>query len=329
MAWPTSNFPTGLDTITDKVDSTDDVVAADINGAYDCIEKLEAKVGINGSGVTTSLDYLLKSTSSSNPGHKHTLANGATDITASAAEVNLIDGSVAGTAVASKALVLGANKNVDTLVVADSGLKLGSGAGTAITATAENINNVCVPGDKGDITTSASGATWTVDFGLVEGMIKVSEVQTQGTGGGDTVAATWTKIDINTEDTDSGSHCSLASGVITLAAGTYFANIIVPVYFYTNNTVWRSAKARLRNTSDSTDTLVGNHIVHRFREMLGDNALAFTTSLTITGYFTIATGKNFEIQIYTNASQTNGMGYPIDITGYNEVYTQATFIKIR
>jgi len=88
MAWPTSNFPTALDTITDKVDTTDDVAAADINGAYDCIEHLEAKVGIDSSGVTTSLDYLLKSTSSSNPGHKHTLANGATDVTASAATIN-------------------------------------------------------------------------------------------------------------------------------------------------------------------------------------------------------------------------------------------------
>ena len=35
-------------------------------------------------------------------------------VTASAAELNLVDGSVAGTAVASKALVLGATKNVDS-----------------------------------------------------------------------------------------------------------------------------------------------------------------------------------------------------------------------
>jgi len=56
MAWPTSNFPTSLDVIVDKADTTDDVLAADINGAYDCIEKLEAKVGINGSAVATSHD---------------------------------------------------------------------------------------------------------------------------------------------------------------------------------------------------------------------------------------------------------------------------------
>ena len=61
-------------------------------------------------------------------------------VTATAAELNLIDGSVAGTAVASKALALGANKNVDVLAVADGGLSLGAGAGTAIAATAAEIN---------------------------------------------------------------------------------------------------------------------------------------------------------------------------------------------
>ena len=63
-------------------------------------------------------------------------------LTASATELNLIDGSLAGTAVASKALVLGANKNVDTLVIADGGLKLGAGAGTAVTPTAAELNFV-------------------------------------------------------------------------------------------------------------------------------------------------------------------------------------------
>jgi len=67
-------------------------------------------------------------------------ATGTVVTTAEAAELNLIDGSVAGTAVASKALVLGADKNVDTLAIAASGLKIGAGAGTAVTATAAELN---------------------------------------------------------------------------------------------------------------------------------------------------------------------------------------------
>ena len=58
-------------------------------------------------------------------------------VTASAAELNLLDGSVAGTAVASKALCLGASKNVDTIDVTKDGLKIG---GTPVTTTAAELN---------------------------------------------------------------------------------------------------------------------------------------------------------------------------------------------
>lgn len=68
------------------------------------------------------------------------------DVTAEAAEINMIDGSIAGTAVANKALVLGANKNVDTLAIAASGLKIGPGAGTAVTATAAELNKLAGAG---------------------------------------------------------------------------------------------------------------------------------------------------------------------------------------
>lgn len=52
----------------------------------------EDVMGITGSTDADSLTYKLTNTSSSNPGHKHTLANGATDVTASAAELNYVDG---------------------------------------------------------------------------------------------------------------------------------------------------------------------------------------------------------------------------------------------
>jgi hypothetical protein len=59
-------------------------------------------------------------------------------VTASVAELNLIDGSIAGTAVASKAAVLGADKNLDVLAVLD--LKLGAGAGTSVGSSAAEID---------------------------------------------------------------------------------------------------------------------------------------------------------------------------------------------
>jgi hypothetical protein len=53
---------------------------------------------------------------------------------------NAVTGVVAGTVTASKAVVVDANKRVDTLVIGT--LKLGVGAGTAITATAAEINKL-------------------------------------------------------------------------------------------------------------------------------------------------------------------------------------------
>ena len=63
--------------------------------------------------------------------------------TSSTAELNTLTGVTAGTTAASKALVVGADKNLDTLAIADGGLKLGAGAGTAVTATAAEINAKC------------------------------------------------------------------------------------------------------------------------------------------------------------------------------------------
>jgi hypothetical protein len=51
-----------------------------------------------------------------------------------------LDGVTPGTTTASKALVVGANKNLDVLALPVSGLKIGAGAGTAVDATAAELN---------------------------------------------------------------------------------------------------------------------------------------------------------------------------------------------
>jgi len=68
------NFPTSLDSLTNPA-STDGLNSPDHATqhatANDILEALEAKVGVDSSAVATSLDYLVKSSSSTNPGHKH------------------------------------------------------------------------------------------------------------------------------------------------------------------------------------------------------------------------------------------------------------------
>lgn len=60
----------------------------------------------------------------------------------SATEVGYLDGVVAGTTTASKALVVGTNKNLDVLALPVSGLKIGAGAGTAVTTSAAELNKL-------------------------------------------------------------------------------------------------------------------------------------------------------------------------------------------
>jgi hypothetical protein len=220
MAWPTSNFPTALDKITDVSDIVDNIVADNINGAYDCIEKIEAKVGINGSAVTSSLDYQLRNAASVNPGHKHTLLNSATDVTATAAELNMLDGSIAGTAVASKALVLGPYKNVNTLVVADGGLKLGSSAGTAVTATAAEIKE-----DYGSVagTAVASKALVLGPYKNVDTLVVANGGLRLGPSAGTAVTATAAEINAACDGStakNNHTHPQVIAPVATIFSGT-------------------------------------------------------------------------------------------------------------
>lgn len=60
--------------------------------------------------------------------------------TPSATELGYIDGVTAGTVLAGKAVVTTTDKHIDTIVISDGGLKLGSGAGTAVSASAAELN---------------------------------------------------------------------------------------------------------------------------------------------------------------------------------------------
>jgi len=70
-------FPTTLDTLTnpESTDQQNDPSHSTQHAnANDIVEALETKVGVDSSAVATSLDYLLKNSSSNDPGHTHTYA---------------------------------------------------------------------------------------------------------------------------------------------------------------------------------------------------------------------------------------------------------------
>ncbi len=55
-------------------------------------------------------------------------------------EDGALPGTTPGTVEANKAVVVGADKNIDTIAIAEGGLKIGAGAGTAVTSSAAELN---------------------------------------------------------------------------------------------------------------------------------------------------------------------------------------------
>ncbi|MDD4352285.1 MAG: hypothetical protein PHU71_04930, partial [Candidatus Gracilibacteria bacterium] len=147
------------------------------------------------------------------------------------------------------------------------------------------------------------------------GYIKVSEVKPNDTQGGTFTSGAWRTRTINTEDSDTGSHCSISNNQITLAAGTYECYISAPALSVDGH------KARLYNITDAETTLFGT-------TSRSANTITAMTNSTIVGRFTIATSKVFEIQHLCGATKTNtGFGEAANI-GLDEVYTVAEFRKV-
>lgn len=94
-----------------------------------------------------------------------------TAVTSSAAELNLIDGSIAGTSVASKALVLGSNKNTDLLTV-----------DTTLTVQAETINPIIWVETTIAFSDMSGGASKTIKSSSGSKQYKIREIFLSGAG---------------------------------------------------------------------------------------------------------------------------------------------------
>jgi hypothetical protein len=123
----------------------------------------------------------------------------------------------------------------------------------------------------------------------------------------------YTKRDLNTVMTNEITGASLGSSQITLPSGTYYINASAPGYSCERHTI------KLRNTTDSTDTILGTS------EYSGGSA---STNSKIIGRFTISAQKVFEIQHKTQtAYATLGLGVSKDMSETN-VYTDVQIWKI-
>lgn len=153
-------------------------------------------------------------------------------------------------------------------------------------------------------------------FGLQ--LFHVRDEKASGTDGGTFSSGDWRTRTLNTVKTNEISGASLATDQITLPAGTYFIEASAPA-----NSSSAFHKAKLRNVSDSTDTIIGTNGRHRPAD-----GTATTTLSIVRGRFTIDAQKTFELQHQINSTQnTTGFGASCSF-GVVEVYAEVLIWKV-
>lgn len=147
--------------------------------------------------------------------------------------------------------------------------------------------------------------------------LHVRDEKAAGTEGGAATSGAWRTRTLNTVVTNEITGASLASNQITLPAGTYYIIASAPSFSANMH------KAKLRNISDGSDTIIGTS--ERSDSDGGEND---QTRSLVMGRFTIAAEKIFELQHRTNGNNgTNGFGLASDLAVV-EVYAEVEIWKL-
>lgn len=146
-------------------------------------------------------------------------------------------------------------------------------------------------------------------------LLHVEDQKTANTNGGTFTQDAWQTRVLNTAVTNGITGASLSSNQITLPAGTYFIEASAPGVAVDRH------KLKLRNTSDSADTILG-------RSVYSVSTEAGHSISSVVGTFTIAGEKTFELQHYcqTTAADT-GFGVASNFSVI-EVYSQVKIWKV-
>ncbi|MEK0326140.1 MAG: hypothetical protein QQN63_10600, partial [Nitrosopumilus sp.] len=145
--------------------------------------------------------------------------------------------------------------------------------------------------------------------------LHVRDQQSSGSAGGTFTSGSWVKRTLNTVVSNEITSATLTSSVISLPAGTYYINARAPALDV------KVHKLKLRNTSDSSDTIIGTSTA--------SGASNTMTLATVVGRFTIAGTKNFELQHRClDTTGTHGLGRAMTISGVIEVYAEVEIWKV-
>jgi hypothetical protein len=171
-------------------------------------------------------------------------------------------------------------------------------------------------GTSGQVLTSngsSSAPSWQdAGSGSAPSFASICDEKTAGTYGGNSVSATWTTRDLNTELSDPDGIVSISSNQFTLGAGTYTLIVTAPFY-RTEETL-----LRVKNVTDTT--------YYRATTGYHRNATYVETVMTMAVTFTISASKAFAVQ-YRCGSETFGLGVTAPSSWGTSIYTKVDIIK--
>lgn len=205
-------------------------------------------------------------------------------------------------------------------VVFDGSLTLTHNATTCNLPGGANIQTAA--GDRATFWSDGT-SVYCIDYTKADGraiaappMFIVRDEKAANTAGGTFTSGAWQTRTLNTVQVNSiGSGAALATNQITLSPGTYLISASAPAFSVNAHQV------KLRNVTDGTDTLIGTS------ENAGVAAAEQSRSM-LTGVFTIAAQKVFEIQHQcATTGGTNGFGRQANL-GVTEVYTSVAITKL-
>lgn len=141
-----------------------------------------------------------------------------------------------------------------------------------------------------------------------------NDTKSSGTSGGTFTSGAWRTRDLNTTQFNGITSASLASNQISLPAGTYYVIASAPGFYVDDHQV------RLQNITDSTTTITGQNSG-------SGQALIIQPSSTLSGTFTIAGTKAFELQHRSGTTKADN-GFGASQSWGNNIYGQVSITKV-
>ena len=205
---------------------------------------------------------------------------------------------------------------IDFIIVLGNSLDVGVPSDNTV-----SLTKLTATGTK-DATTFLRGDNTFAEAGgkFESALLHVQDQKSQGTNGGSAGDNATVTRDLNTVLTNEISGASLSSNQITLPSGTFFISAKAPASHCNSHQVF------WYNTSDSSEVLTGQNT---FNSTAG--TAESTTHSFVTGRFTIASSKVFELRHRINSnSPTVGLGrdYGGSNTPPHELYSDVNIWKV-